>query len=152
MSNTVFGAEYELAPVTGSGTGQSLILEFDEDDQNPAFTDEGISPDRSIAQDASPVLDSLCVTKMFFEAMGMMDSEQERLDMAPFFTELPPTNFARVAEACGAQGLRVEEPGALAEGLHRALAARRPFVVDVAIDPLERESSALEPVTAMARA
>jgi len=84
--------------------------------------------------------------------MGMLDSEEERLHMAPFFTELPPTNFARVAEACGVEAVRVEEPGNLASALHRALTSRRPFVVDVAIDPLERESTALEAAPAVARA
>jgi len=83
--------------------------------------------------------------------MGMLDSEEERLHMPPFFTELPPTNFARVAEACGIEGVRVEDPGRLAGALHQALASRRPVVVDVAIDPLERESTALEPVPAAAR-
>jgi len=99
------------------------------------------------------VAHSLPVTVVCFNnaRMGMMDSEEERLGMAPFFTELPPTNLSRVAEACGAYGLRVEEPGALAEGLQRALAARQPFVIDVAIDPLERESTALEPLMAPAR-
>ncbi len=101
----------------------------------------------------SAVAHNLPITVVCFNnaRLGMLDSEEERLNMAPFFTELPPTNFARVAEACGARGLRVEEPGGLAEALHQALAARRPFVVDVAIDPLERESTALEPVMAAAR-
>jgi thiamine pyrophosphate-dependent acetolactate synthase large subunit-like protein len=78
--------------------------------------------------------------------LGMINSEQEQLGMAPFFTERPAIDYASVAQACGAQGVHVEEPGALTATLHQALGARRPFVVDVAIDPMERQSTALEPV------
>lgn len=83
--------------------------------------------------------------------MGMLESEEERLRMAPFFTELPPANFARVAEACGVQGLRVEEPSGLAPALRQALASRQPFLIDVATDPHERATTALEPALAVAR-
>jgi len=78
--------------------------------------------------------------------LGMLNSEEERLGMPPFFTELPALDFARLARDCGVQGVRVDEPEALAAALHQALDARRPFVVDVAIDPMERESTAIEMV------
>ncbi|MDI7276846.1 MAG: thiamine pyrophosphate-dependent enzyme, partial [Anaerolineae bacterium] len=82
--------------------------------------------------------------------LGMIDSEEEQMGMAPFFTERPAINYASVAEACGAQGVRVEEPASLEAALHRAMAARRPFVVDVAVDPLERQSTAIEPAREVA--
>lgn len=90
---------------------------------------------------------SLPITVVCFNnaRLGMIDSEEEQAGMAPFFTERPAMNFAGVAQACGAQGVRVEEPGALEAALHRAMATRQPFVVDVAIDPLERQKTALEP-------
>jgi pyruvate oxidase len=129
----------------------AAALAFPERPSVAVVGDGGLAS--SLGELITAVAYSLPLTVVCFNnaRMGMMDSEEERLNMAPFFTELPPTNYARVAEACGAQGLRVEEPSALAEALHRALAARRPFVVDVAIDPLERESTALEPAMAMAR-
>ncbi|HOG46592.1 MAG TPA: thiamine pyrophosphate-binding protein, partial [Anaerolineae bacterium] len=107
----------------------------------------------TVGELVTAVAQALPITVVCFNnaRLGMMDSEQERLNMAPFFTELPPTNWGRVAEACGAHGLRVEDPSGLAEALQQALTARRPAVVDVAIDPLERESTALEPAPAMAR-
>ncbi len=82
--------------------------------------------------------------------LGMIASEEERLGMAPFYTERPPVDYGAVARDCGVEGVRVEEPGALDGALHQALAARRPFLLDVAVDPLERRSTALEAVPAVA--
>ena len=45
-----------------------------------------------------------------------------------------PTNFARLAEDMGALGIRVEKPADIAPALARALAAKRPAVIDVASD------------------
>jgi acetolactate synthase-1/2/3 large subunit len=45
-----------------------------------------------------------------------------------------PTNFARIAEDMGALGIRVEKPADIAPALQRALAAKRPAVIDVVSD------------------
>jgi acetolactate synthase-1/2/3 large subunit len=45
-----------------------------------------------------------------------------------------PTNFARLAEDMGALGIRVDEPRDIAPALQRALASKRPAVIDVATD------------------
>ena len=45
-----------------------------------------------------------------------------------------PQNLARVAEAMGCLGIRVEDPAAIRPALERALASGRPAVVDVASD------------------
>ncbi len=45
-----------------------------------------------------------------------------------------PMNFARLAEDMGALGIRVEQPRDFAPALQRALAAKRPAVIDVASD------------------
>ena len=42
------------------------------------------------------------------------------------------TNFARIAEDMGALGIRVDEPGDIAQALREALAAKRPAVIDIA--------------------
>ncbi|MGQ9683148.1 MAG: thiamine pyrophosphate-binding protein [Anaerolineae bacterium] len=76
--------------------------------------------------------------------LGMINSQEQRLGLAPFFTERPQTDFARVAEALGAEGLHVEEPAALNAAIHRGVKARRPFVLDVAVDPLETQATALQ--------
>jgi len=56
--------------------------------------------------------------------------------MVPFGVDFKNPNFAKVAEAMGAKGIRIEEPGDVREGLAVALAHRGgPVVVDVAVDP-----------------
>ena len=45
-----------------------------------------------------------------------------------------PMNFARLAEDIGALGIRVEKPDDIAPALARALAAKRPAVIDVVSD------------------
>lgn len=47
----------------------------------------------------------------------------------------PPSDFALLARAMGAEGVRVEREDELEAALQRAVAARGPFVVDVLIDP-----------------
>jgi pyruvate dehydrogenase (quinone) len=45
-------------------------------------------------------------------------------------------NFAKVAEAIGAKGIRIEEPGDVKEGLAEALAYKDgPVIVDAVVDP-----------------
>jgi acetolactate synthase I/II/III large subunit len=48
-------------------------------------------------------------------------------------SDLAETNYAKVAEAMGCHGIRVELPGDLAGALKSALAARGPTVVDVVV-------------------
>ena len=50
--------------------------------------------------------------------------------------EFKNPNFAKVAEAMGAKGIRIEEPGTVREGLAAALAHKiGPVVVDAVVDP-----------------
>lgn len=48
---------------------------------------------------------------------------------------IPEVDFAMLARAMGAEGLRVEREADLVPALERAMAARGPFVLDVRIDP-----------------
>ena len=44
-------------------------------------------------------------------------------------------DFSKVAEACGAKGIRIEEPGDVREGVRAALGHKDgPVVVDVVVD------------------
>ena len=54
--------------------------------------------------------------------------------------EFNDVDLAKVADAMGAYGIRVNQPGDIQEALERALASGRPAVVDVATDPLDSES------------
>lgn len=49
-----------------------------------------------------------------------------------------PTDFAGVARAFGVEGIRVEDPAGLPDALRRAVALRRPVLVDVVTDPESR--------------
>ena len=45
-----------------------------------------------------------------------------------------PTDFAAIARAFGVEGIRVENPAEIGPALERAIASRRPVVVDVVTD------------------
>lgn len=51
--------------------------------------------------------------------------------------ELQPIDFAKYAEACGGVGISVERPEDIAPALERALALKKPCVVEVLVDPFE---------------
>jgi pyruvate dehydrogenase (quinone) len=56
--------------------------------------------------------------------------------MVPFGIGFKNPNFAKVAEAMGAKGIRIEEPGDVGEGLREALEHKNgPVVVDAVVDP-----------------
>jgi pyruvate dehydrogenase (quinone) len=62
--------------------------------------------------------------------------EQQEAGVVPFGTEFKNPNFAVVAEAMGAKGIRVEEPADMAAGVQAALEHRGgPVVLDVVVDP-----------------
>lgn len=49
--------------------------------------------------------------------------------------DLPETDYAAIARACGCHGQRVTRPGEVTEAVAQALALGRPSVIDVVIDP-----------------
>ena len=57
--------------------------------------------------------------------------------MLPFGVDFKNPNFAKVAEAMGAKGIRLEEPGDVKDALAEALAYKEgPVVVDAVVDRL----------------
>ena len=58
----------------------------------------------------------------------------QQTDKARELWTFNPMNFARLAEDMGALGLRVEKPADFAGALEKALAAKRPAVIDVVTD------------------
>ncbi len=69
---------------------------------------------------------------------GMLDFvniEQQEAGFIPFGTDFANPDFSRVAEALGARGIRIEEPGGVRDGLPAALSHKGgPVVVDVLVD------------------
>jgi pyruvate dehydrogenase (quinone) len=62
--------------------------------------------------------------------------EQQEAGVAPFGTDFLNPNFALVAEAMGARGIRLEDPANVEGALREALAYKRgPVVVDAVVDP-----------------
>jgi pyruvate dehydrogenase (quinone) len=70
-------------------------------------------------------------------SLDFVNIEQQEAGFVPFGVGFKNPNFAKVAEAMGAKGIRIEEPGDVRDGLAAALAHKGgPVVVDVVVDPL----------------
>src|SRR5580693_2455893 len=69
-------------------------------------------------------------------SLDFVNIEQQEAGIVPFGVEFKNPNFAKVAEAMGAKGIRIEEPGDVRAGLSAALTHKGgPVVVDVVVDP-----------------
>jgi pyruvate dehydrogenase (quinone) len=70
------------------------------------------------------------------ESLDFVKIEQQEAGFVPFGVDFKNPNFARVAEAMGAKGIRLEEPGDVKAALKEALAYKDgPVVVDAVVDP-----------------
>jgi pyruvate dehydrogenase (quinone) len=68
--------------------------------------------------------------------LDFVNIEQQEAGYVPYGVEFKNPNFAAVAEAMGAKGIRIEEPDAVRDGLTEALAHNGgPVVVDAVVDP-----------------
>ncbi|MGC2322067.1 MAG: thiamine pyrophosphate-dependent enzyme [Terriglobales bacterium] len=71
------------------------------------------------------------------DSLDFVKIEQQEAGIIPFGVDFKNPNFAKVAEAMGAKGIRVEEPGDVRDALAEALAHKGgPVVVDAVVDPL----------------
>ena len=78
--------------------------------------------------------------------LGMVRQWQELFyDRRYAYTELPPVDFVKIANAYGVEGIRVEEKEDVREALETALATDGPFVLDFRI---EREENVFPMVPA----
>ena len=81
------------------------------------------------------------------ESLDFVKIEQQEAGFVPFGVDFKNPNFARVAEAMGAKGIRLEEPGDVKEALTEALAYKDgPVVVDAVVDPYALSLPAHVPV------
>ncbi len=69
--------------------------------------------------------------------LGMVKLEMEQVGLPEFGTVLHNPDFARVAEAVGMHGIRVEEPQDVEAGVQAALAHDGPVLLDVLTNPDE---------------
>ena len=69
-------------------------------------------------------------------SLDFVKIEQQEAGIIPFGVDFKSSNFAKIAEAMGAKGIRVEEPGDVREAIAEALAYKDgPVVVDAVVDP-----------------
>jgi pyruvate dehydrogenase (quinone) len=68
-------------------------------------------------------------------SLGMVALEMLVAGYPPYQTGLKNPDFAAVARAAGATGIRIEDSGDVGDGLHEALEADGPVLVDVLTDP-----------------
>jgi pyruvate dehydrogenase (quinone)/pyruvate oxidase len=86
----------------------------------------------TLAQHGLPVK----VVVMRNDVLGLIKWEQMAfLGNPQFGVELAPVEFAKVAEACGLRGVRVEEPGRVGDQLREALSLDGPALIEAIVDP-----------------
>ncbi len=68
-------------------------------------------------------------------ALGMIRLEMEVVGLPAWQTDLKNPNFAKLAEAIGIKGVRVENPADIASGLEEGLNHSGPALIDVVTDP-----------------
>lgn len=69
-------------------------------------------------------------------SLDFVNIEMQEAGIIPFGVKFQNPNFAKVADAMGAKGIRLEEPGDVQAGLAEALAYKEgPVVIDAVVDP-----------------
>jgi pyruvate dehydrogenase (quinone) len=69
-------------------------------------------------------------------SLDFVNIEQQEAGVIPFGVKFENPNFARVADAMGAKGIRIEDPCNVYEALAEALAYKKgPVVIDAVVDP-----------------
>jgi pyruvate dehydrogenase (quinone) len=70
------------------------------------------------------------------ESLDFVNIEQQEAGLVPFGVKFKNPNLAKVAEAMGAKGIRLENPGDVREAITQALSYKDgPTVVDAVVDP-----------------
>ena len=96
------------------------------------FTMLGLGDLLTQVQRKSPVIQIILNN----ELLDFVNLEQQEAGFVPFGTDFKNPNFAKVADAMGAKGIRLEDPADVRDGLAEALAHKSgPVVVDAVVDP-----------------
>jgi len=69
--------------------------------------------------------------------LGFVEVEMQASGMPKYGTSLVNPDYSKIAEACGAIGVKVEQPEALVDAIDNAYKARKPYVLDVQVNPDE---------------
>jgi pyruvate dehydrogenase (quinone) len=92
---------------------------------------------------ATAVLYNLPIKVIIFKnnILAMDLWEQEEIGGKRYGIDLLPIDFAKIAEACGAEGYKCTDPADLTAVLTRAFASKRPCVIEVDVDPYAEPAS-----------
>ncbi len=69
--------------------------------------------------------------------LGFVELEMQATGFPKYGTKLVNPKFSEYAEVCGGNGIKVKRPEDLKEALTTALATRKPYIVDVEVNPDE---------------
>lgn len=69
--------------------------------------------------------------------LGLIKYEEEVAGMPEFGIHFTNPDFVKFAEACGAFGIRVQDPKDATEAIRKAIEAKRPAIVDCIVEPNE---------------
>ncbi len=69
--------------------------------------------------------------------LGFVELEMQATGFPKYGTRLVNPEFADYAAVCGGHGIKVTEPSELKDALATALAARKPYILDVQVNPDE---------------
>jgi pyruvate dehydrogenase (quinone)/pyruvate oxidase len=70
------------------------------------------------------------------DVLGLIKWEQMAfLGNPQYGVELHPVDFAKVAEACGIRGVRIEDPARVGDQLADALSTEGPALIEAVVDP-----------------
>jgi pyruvate dehydrogenase (quinone) len=95
------------------------------------FTMLGLGDLLTQVQRRTPVVNVVLNNAM----LDFVNIEQQEAGLIPFGTDFVNPDFGKVAEAMGAKGIRVEDPGDLRAAIRTALAHQDgPVVLDVVVD------------------
>jgi len=70
-------------------------------------------------------------------SLGFVELEQRATGFLGFGTSFANPNFAKVAEAAGIRGIRIEDPADVEPGIAAALAYNGPVLIDAVVNPNE---------------
>lgn len=69
--------------------------------------------------------------------LGFVELEMEATGFPKYGTKLVNPKFADYARVCGGHGIKVTDPKDLEDALKTAFTARKPYIVDVEVNPDE---------------
>ena len=69
--------------------------------------------------------------------LGFVELEMQATGFPKYGTKLVNPNFSEYAKVCGGEGIKVTDPQDLEDVLQTALSAKKPYIVDVEVNPDE---------------